>query len=341
MADLFSTNTLKAIVADLRVPQTGLLDAYFRNVSLDDTEEIHFDLDNKPRRIAPFVSPLVEGRVVKSRGFSTATFKPAYVKDKRAFHPARAIKRAMGERVGGGELSPVQRQQVLLVQDMTDQLEMVQRRLEWMACQALHSGSITVTGDDYPTQVVDFGRAAGQTIVKGASTKWNDAGINPLNDLQDWSDLMVKNSGVGLTEVTMTVDVWKVFRANAEVKTRLDRWRGNSTLQQDAVQREGRVFMGMVDQFAIYAYSGWFIDPTSGTETAMLPAGTVIGTGGASAVEGVQHFGAILDHDALQAMPYFVKSWVEQDPSMRYLLMQSAPLTVPYRINATLRATVL
>lgn len=340
MADLFSTSTLKAIVQDLRVPKTGMLDAYFKTTSQDDTEEIHFDIDNKPRRIAPFVSPLVAGKVVASRGFQTTTFKPAYVKDKRAFSPTRAVKRVMGEKIGGGGLSPEQRMQVLLVQDMQDQLEMVQRRLEWMACQALYGGTVTVSGEDYPTVVVDFGRDAGHSITLGGAVQWNDAGVNPLDDLQTWSELMIKKAGVGVTEVTMTIDVWKVFRSHAEVKTRLDRWRGNSTMQQDAVQREGRVFMGMVDQFAIYAYSGWYIDPTSGTETAMLPAGTVICAAG-DAVEGVQHFGAIMDHDVLQAMAYYPKSWLEQDPSMRYLLMQSAPLPVPYRVNATLRATVL
>lgn len=340
MADLFSTSTLKAIVQDLRVPQTGMLDAYFRTTSNDDTEEIHFDIDNKPRRIAPFVSPLVAGKVVASRGFQTTTFKPAYVKDKRAFSPTRAVKRVMGEKIGGGGISPEQRMQVLLVQDMQDQLEMITRRLEWMACQALYNGTVTVAGEDYPSVLVDFGRLAGHSITLGGAVQWNDAGVNPLDDLQTWSDLMIKNAGVGVTEVTMTVDVWKVFRSHSEVKTRLDRWRGNSSMQADATQREGRVFMGMVDAFAIYVYSGWYIDPATGTETAMLPAGTVICAAG-QAVEGVQHFGAIMDHDVLQAMSYYPKSWLEQDPSMRYLLMQSAPLPVPYRVNATLRAIVL
>lgn len=340
MADLFSTDTLNAIVQDLRVPQTGLLDKYFPGVTTDDSEEIHFDIDNKPRRIAPFVSPLVAGKIVKSRGFQTATFKPAYVKDRRVFHPGRALKRVMGERVGGGQYSPDQRQQILLVQDLTDQLDMLRRRMEWMAAQALYAGAVTVSGDDYPAQVVDFGRAAGHTVVKTTGNKWGEAGVKPLDDLQDWSDAMVKSTGVALTEVVMTVDVWKIFRTDADVKSRLDRWRGNSTMQTDAHQKEGLVFQGMVDQFAIYTYSGWYVDPATGTETAMLPAGTVLGVGG-NFLEGTQSHGAILDVDVLRAMEYFVKSWVEQDPSNRQLLMQTAPLVVPYRVNASFRASVL
>lgn len=340
MADLFSTSTLRAIVRDLRMPRAGVLSKYFTQVSQDTSEEIHFDIDNKPRRIAPFVSPLVAGKVVQGRGFQTATFKPAYVKDKRAFHPSRGLKRAMGERIGGGELSPEQRMQLLLVQDLEDQLDMLTRRLEWMAMRALYDGKVTVSGDDYPSVLVDFGRASDQTIVLSGGARWGQAGVKPLDLLQDWSNKMLKATGVAGRDVIMTVDVWKVFKADADVKTRLDRYRGNSTMQPDAVLEEGLVFMGMVDEFAIYCYSSWFVDPATGTETAMLEDGTVIMCGG-DAVEGVQHYGAILDHEHLQAEQFFVKSWTEHDPSMRYLLMQSAPLPVPYRPNATLRATVL
>lgn len=338
--DLFSTETLAAIVSDLRAPKQGFAAAYFGTVSQDESEEIHFDIENKPRRMAPFVSPLVAGKIVKSRGFQTATFKPAYIKDKRIFSPNRALKRTMGERIGGGDLSPQERMQILLVNDLQDQLDMIETRLEWMATKALIDGAVTVSGAEYPSVTVDFGRDSNHTILKTPGNKWSDSGINPLDDLQAWSDLMVKNTGVAMTEVTMDVSTWIVFRKNAEVKTRLDRYRGNSSMQQDAHQKEGRVFQGMVDQFAIYTYSGWAVDPDTGVETAIMPVGTVVGTAG-EFVEGVRHFGAILDVDALQAMPYFSKSWTEEDPSARFLLMQSAPLLVPYRVNATLSATVL
>ena len=339
MADLFSTDTLAAIVQDLRTPQMGLAARYFNATSQDETEEIHFDLDNKPRRMAPFVSPLVAGQVVKSRGFQTSTFKPAYVKDKRVFTPNRALKRVMGEQVGGGGLSLQERMQVLLAGDLQDQVEMLERRFEWMAAQAMNDGKITVTGDQYPTVVVDFGRDAQLSKTLAGASRWGQAGIKPLDDLQDWSDLMVNLTGVAMTEVIMTVDAWKIFRADADVKTRLDRWRGNSTMQPNAHQKEGLVFQGMVDQFAIYTYSGWVVDPVTDVQSPILPTFTVLGAAG-DAVEGVRHFGAILDHDALVAESYFAKSWLEQDPSIRYLLMQSAPLLVPYRVNATFRAKV-
>jgi len=58
-------------------------------------------------------------------------------------------------------------------------------------------------------------------------------------------------------------------------------------------------------------------------------------------LDGVRCFGAIKDEEAgFQALPYFPKSWLEKDPAVRYLLMQSAPLPVPYRVNASFCATV-
>lgn len=338
--DIFSTDALAKVVADLRIPAEGLAAKYFTAISQNDTEEIHFDVANRPRRMAPFVSPLVAGKVVKSAGFRTSTFKPAYVKDKRVFSPNRALKRSMGENIGGGDISPAQRMQLLLVSDLQDQLDMLERRLEWMAVQAMVYGAVTVAGDGYPAVVVDFGRAGAHAVVKSNGDKWVDIGVNPMDDLQDWSDTMVKATGAGIVDVVMGLDVWKVFRRNPHVESRLDMMRGHSTMEQNAHQKEGLVFQGMVDNFNVFTYSGWAVDPVTGVESQIFPAGTVLCNAG-DLVEGTRCHGAILDHDCLAAVSYFAKSWTDKDPSIRYLLMQSAPLMVPFRVNATFRATVL
>jgi len=87
-------------------------------------------------------------------------------------------------------------------------------------------------------------------------------------------------------------------------------------------------------------YSAWYIDPADSVEKPILPTGTVILA--SPAIEGVRAYGAIRDEQAgLQAAPYFVKSWTEEDPSVRFIMMQSAPLVVPYRPNASFKAKVL
>ena len=53
-------------------------------------------------------------------------------------------------------------------------------------------------------------------------------------------------------------------------------------------------------------------------------------------------FGAIMDpaHN-YGAMAYAPKSWVEHDPGRRVLMMQSAPLVIPTRPDASFAATVV
>ncbi|MFZ5335199.1 major capsid protein, partial [Enterobacter asburiae] len=40
-------------------------------------------------------------------------------------------------------------------------------------------------------------------------------------------------------------------------------------------------------------------------------------------------------------LAYAPKSWVKEDPAQRLILMQSSPLVIPSRVNASLCATVV
>lgn len=335
--DIFTTGVLQRVVAELPAPAPFVLNSFFRTEQRETSEEIHFDVDTGKRRLAPFVSPIVAGQVVASRGFRTSTFKPAYIKDKRVFDSNRPFKRAMGERIGG-DMAPAQRLQALLAFDLQDQLEMLTRRLEVMAVEALRRGKVTVEGDLYPTVELDFGRDATLTKALLTTARWGESGVSPLDDLQAWSLLVTEKSGATANTVVMDIEAWKLFAADAKVQKLLDRFRGADQLNP-TVTGEGGRFMGNVGDFDIWVYAGWYENPANGVLTPYLPNYTVIVTG--PDLEGTRAFGAIRDEEAgFQALPYFAKSWVEKDPAVRYLLMQSAPLTVPYRVNASLCATV-
>lgn len=340
MADLFSTDVLTRVVQSLLGNPQFILDRYFGTVQTETSEEIHFDVVDAKRRISPFVSPLVEGQIVASPGYKTATLKPAYIKDKRVFDMNKPLKRSPGEQLGGS-MSPGERLRAMIASDLTDQLNMLRRRLEVMAVEVLVTGKSTIVGDKYPQAILDFGRAAGNSIT--ASTLWTVGTAMPLDDLQDWSQLMLQQTGIMPTDVLMSVDAWKIFRNHANVKDRLALQRvyqSNPTMTQNPAIEEGGVFMGNIDTFNIYVYSGWYVDPADGNEKPIFPVKTVVLT--SAGIEGVQAYGAIRDEQAgLQALPYFSKSWTEEDPSVRFLMLQSAPLVFPYRPNATFKAVVL
>ncbi|MBX9937112.1 MAG: major capsid protein [Burkholderiaceae bacterium] len=337
--DIFNIAVLNRVVAALPAPAPFLLNSFFRELQTEESEEIHFDVDSGRRRLAPFVSPVVAGKVVQSKGYVTKSFKPAYIKDKRVFDGNRPFKRAIGETIGGA-LSPAQRLQLALARDLEDQLEMLTRRQEVMAAEVLRTGKITVVGDLYPEVVVDFGRHADLTPAALTGTaRWGQSAGKPLENIQDWSLLVTKHSGAAATTVVMDAKSYALFAADPDVKALLDRFRGKDALNPTVLGEGGR-FMGNIGDFDIWVYAGWYEHPTTGTLTPYLPDGTVIIT--SPDLEGVRAYGAIKDEAAgFQALPFFSKSWVEPDPAVRYLLLQSAPLIVPYRVNASLCATVL
>lgn len=335
--NIFDTAVLARVVPELPAPTPFILNSFFTNVQTETSEEIHFDVEHGRRRISPFVSPIVAGQVVRSKGYQTKTFTPAYVKDKRVFDPNRPFKRLMGERIGG-DLSPAQRLQAMLAADLQDQVNMLTRRQEVMAVEALRTGKLIVEGDQYPRAELDFGRHADLTVALTAAARWGEADVSPLNDVQTWSMLTTSHSGTAANVVIMDMSAWQLFIADPKVQKLLDRFRGKDAMNP-TVTGEGGRFMGSIGDFDIYVYAGWYEHPVTGDLTPYLPEHTVIIT--SQDLEGTRAYGAIRDEAAgFQAVPYFAKSWVEQDPAVRYLLMQSAPLPVPYRINASFCATV-
>lgn len=339
--DLFSTNHLTGVVNSLfNDSPSFLLDRFFPTIQSETSEEIHFDLETAFEGLAPFVSPVVEGKIMTNLGYSTKTFRPAYIKPKNVFEAGAALKRAIGETLLGS-MSPQQRMQILVAQTLANHRAMIRRRLEWMASSALRLGSITITGDLYPTTVVSFGRTAGLTVTLSGGTLWTAAGVHPLTDLKTWAALILAASGSDAIDVVMDLGAWNVFSEHADIIARLDMYRGLAqppTLNQNVIVQRNGVLKGSIDGFNIWVYSGRYKND-SGTVTPILPNGTVLMVG---AVDGVQAYGAIQDEEAgLQALPYFSKSWLVPDPGRRFIMTQSAPLVVPYRTDATLAATVL
>lgn len=338
--DIFSTQVLSKVVENLQTPPSFLLDMFFSQEQRSDTEEIYFDTQESKLRISPFVSPLMPGKVVEHEGYSTKSFKPAYVKDKRRFTPDMPFKRMAGERIGG-DMTAAQRLEKAVAITLNNQLDCLTRREEVMASEVLRTGKITVEGDGYPAVTVDFGRDTSFTKVLTGDNTWDKTTVNIVDNLEDWAGSVQSKSGVVAKTVVLDPSAWKLFRNNPYVQKYLDYRRGtNSTLNIDPIilGNEKARFVGNIGDFEVWVYNDIYIE--GDTEKKILPENTVL-LGSRGGVEGVRCYGAIKDEQAnFQANRYFPKSWLENDPAVRWMLLQSAPLIVPYRPNATMCVTV-
>lgn len=342
--DLYTPAVLGRVVDDLRdAPEVGsfLVSTFFPEQSISREEAVYFDVLTGKPRLAPFCSPLVEGQIVESLGYKTNSFTPAYIKDKRVMEDGKAIRRRPGMPISTG-LDPMAIRMMTIETETEDQIRMVRRRMEWMAATALRTGTITVTGEKYPTTVVNFGRDPSLTVTLTGTDLWSAGTATPLDDLEDWSGLMRDASGATPIDVVMAQNVWKAFRANAQVRELLEYDRGSLSTTIDLAPgsyKYGATYVGNVGAYRIWIYSDSYVDDT-GTTQKYLPDNYLLMV--SDRLEGVQHFGGIKDETAgFQVTDYYQKSWTQPDPAVRFLMLQSAPLVVPYRVNASLSAKVL
>lgn len=347
--DVFSTQNLTTVVNDLDRPALFVLNTWFGAVENHTTEEIWFDvLDRKPR-ITPFVHPDVPATAVDQTGYVAKSYKPAYVKDLRHFKGNAPLKRLPGEPFGGN-LSPAQRIERLVTQNLEDQLEMHDRRLEVMCVEALRTGNVTVVGEDYPSVVIDFQRDPALTVVLSGNDTWDDqANSSPLTDLRNWASLTLSNSSVATRTLVCEPTAAAAFLDHPDVQAKLETRRGSMSTAETAPMARGTgvekaLYHGYIGNFDIWEYQDEYTDPITNATTQMMPPGQVLllPNPGNDGLMGRQAFGVVQDDDANYSSPqFFAKSWVEPNPGRRNMLLQSAPLTIPYRPNASLGATVL
>lgn len=338
----YNTNDLVGVVRSLPKANSFWRDLCFGSTKNFETQEISFDKVGGHRRMAPFVAPNVQGRPVKSRGYTTESFSPAYIKPKTPVEPDRVLKRQPGE-MFQGSLTPDQRRKAIIVDILREHREMIEKRWEWMACEAVVKGSVTVAGEDYPSVTVDFGRHNDQTVTLSGTELWTHADSVPLENIEDWNQQMLLLSTSPLLHLVFGATAWKAFIDHADIKEKLETRRGSElTLETASAIGSSEDMFAYKGQLPggphLWIYSDVY-ENDSGSNVAMVDPTYVVGVG---KVDGLQAFGAIMDARAgFRAMPIFPKMWIEEDPSAEMIMSQSAPLMIPRRVNATMRAKVV
>jgi hypothetical protein len=340
----YTTGVLLGVVESLEnEPITFFRDRFFTMEERSDKEEILFDVIDKKRRIAPFVSPLVKGKVMEHRGYSTRVFKPAYVKPKHVIKPGDTIKRVAGEKLNG-ELSRGERRMIHIRTALAEQEDAISMREEVMCAEALRLGRVTVSGDGYPTVVVSFGRDPALRVVLSGANLFSDVSAKPLKFIQEKARVVRKAGGGVVREVVCGVDAFAAILerlTDSQIQALLNtQIRGQtSSVQLGPRIAEKVVYQGTIGEFNFWTYEDSYYDE-EGIEQEVMPPSEILLVG--AQVEGVRAYGAIEDPRAgLQPLTRFPKNWIEEDPAAEYVMTQSAPLMVPRRPNASLSAVVL
>lgn len=342
--DAYDTATMLEVLRVQKTPQTFWLDKFFPRQINFDTDKIGFDRVNEDyRRLAPFVAPNVQGKVLGDEGYDTLTFKPAYVKPKHVIDVDKPFIRQPGETMISGSMSPQQRRDAVIANLMARHKAMHTMTREFMGAKAIIDGKVTIEGENYPTVTVDFRRDASLTVVLAGAAKWDQATSVHLSDIYNARSTSNRLCGAVIRDIIFGANAWALFSAKTDVKELLNNQvRGSDTNFtklndgfDDSVEYLGSLVgvngSGLV---RMWLYSGKYKNE-SDVLTDILDTNTVVGVD-AGMVEGHRCFGAIKDGKAgFQPLDMFPKIWEEEDPWQELLMTQSAPLMVPKQPNAT------
>lgn len=346
---VYDTVTMLDVLRVQKTPLTFWLEKCFpRQINFTE-EKIAFDKVNADyRRLAPFVAPNVQGKVMTTEGYETVAFKPAYVKPKHIIDVDQAFIRRPGESLMTGSLTPQQRKDAAVADILQRHKEMHTMTREWLAARAIIDGAVTIEGENYPSTTVDFRRDASLSITLSGAAKWDQGTSTHLTDLKNARIASNTLCGAVIRDVIFGANAWALFSAKTDVKDLLNNQvRGsdtNFTKLNDGFDDSIEYVGTLVGAFGagltrMWVYTGKYKNE-SGTLTDILDTNTVVGVDFAM-VEGYRCFGAIKDGAAgFQALDMFPKVWEEQDPWVELLMTQSAPLMVPKQPNATFKIKV-
>lgn len=342
--DLFKYQTMLRVLETAKKPKTFLRNNFFSAVEQSMTEQVLIDVVEGKRRTAVYVKPKHAAKVIDRIGYKTNAYTPPYVKMKMDTRAEDFLNRLPGETIFGAGDTPMSRAAKRVGEDLITMNDMIDRLEEYQAAQLIQTGAYNIVGDGV-NEVIDFGLPNTHNLTLTGADRWSQSGSTPLDDLRAWKRLVAKDSGETVTDVIFGEAVVDIFFANAQVKEQFDLWRiDHGTLSPEAdygSEGSGVTFVGRIKSLGlnIWTYDEWYIDPATGTETAMINDENVILL--SRNMRASRTYGAIRDLKANFAVPRFPKSWEEEDPSVRWLMVQSAPMLALHNTASILVADVL
>ena len=229
--NFFDTHTLLASVQQLEPLHTFLLDRYFPTNSATDvfaTDDVLVEYKKGSKKAAPFVAPRKGGITILRDGYTVKRFTPSYIAPKRTLTIDDLNKRGFGEALYS-QLTPQQRQGVLMLRDLDELRTMNERRKEAMAAEVIFTNGCVMDEyvDDLHTfeeKEVRFYDGERNPAVYTPTANWStteESGKQILSDIGSMISMLTKR-GLPATEVLVAPDVADVILANSWILKLLD-----------------------------------------------------------------------------------------------------------------------
>lgn len=221
--NIYSPRYLAEVVRQTPAVHTYFRDTFFTNVKTFATERVDIDLVKGDRRMAAFVHPRVGGKVLKANGYQTESYKPPLINPYDVTTADQLMTRLPGEDLYSG-MTPAQRAAQKLMEEYATLNDATTRREEWMAVQAIVTGTIPIVGEGV-NETIDFGLTNKKTLT--GDNKWGGTKADILGNLGDWTDAVLHGGFANVDTIIMGKTAKAKFFADANVQKMLDNRRMN------------------------------------------------------------------------------------------------------------------
>jgi hypothetical protein len=217
---VWDTRRMYAALMKRQPAQSFLLDMFFPQEDFSMSETVQFDIVIGGLEMAPFVSPLHQGKLMQKPAEETRVISPAYMKPKMYSHAAEFLKRNPGMDPFGNS-SFAERAADRNAMDLDTLRTYCLRRMEWMAAQGLTEFKIQVTGDGVG-YLVDFTPTTGHLLeATDLSGSWSGAS-DKTADLELAQEKIAKDASLTANMAIFGKTAWKHFSNDTAAMAKLN-----------------------------------------------------------------------------------------------------------------------
>lgn len=324
---VFKTRVLVLAVNKMRPVVTRALDLIFPRKKRMLSSLFAWDIKSSNERLLKNIRVSDSAQVTNGVNRKTVTCEAPRFAEKR-FIGADVLDAARK----AGEMGP-EIMQERVADEQFDMRGDVDRTREFMAVKCL-SGQVV---DESGAVIVDYSFPAAQKPVLAAGAKWSEGGTDPIQNIRAWKKYIGDRVGVDRFVALCGSNAMDALIGNEAIGDKLKYAAGKQ------IAEEGRIaFLAGVQ---IDEYFGTYKD-ASGVIQQMVPdnAFILVGIGADTTAE---LYAPVIDLKAeggvgsgKEAEIFFSKSWEVEDPSGRWIKVESRPLPVLIQPECIIYATV-
>lgn len=215
--DIYSYASLTNAVNLLKPGRSFILDKFFTNRQNHATRTIYYGKQSATDKLAVFVNPHENPRLVAQMEKGAWMFELPITREKKFWNAEDlAREKVVGEIfIGDASMITTQANEKILyeIQDLKNR---VIRLREWMAAQAMSTGTITVTQANI-SFTINYNFGLGTNLVTNTGTDlWDNTSSKPLAQIDTWKSAMAAR-GYKMTDCLLGSEAAKDFKAHASI----------------------------------------------------------------------------------------------------------------------------